>query len=85
VTLPEAEVQVLTRRAEAASDYVVTVDLVQRQVYDRQGFAAGFPFDEYRREMLLQGLDEIGKTLLEEPRIAAFERRRAALAAGDVG
>ena len=83
VALPEADVQVLTRRAEAVSDYVVTVDLVQRQVYDRQGFAAGFPFDEYRREMLLQGLDEIGKTLLEEPRIAAFERRRAALAAGD--
>jgi 3-isopropylmalate dehydratase small subunit len=34
--------------------------------------------DEYRRRMLLEGLDEIGKTLLDEPRIAAFERRRAA-------
>ena len=84
VTLPEAEVRLLARRAEAVSDYVVTVDLVQRQVHDRQGFSASFPFDEYRREMLLQGLDEIGKTLREEPRIAAFERRRAALAAGDL-
>jgi hypothetical protein len=26
--------------------------------------------------MLVQGLDEIGKTLLDEPLIAAFERRR---------
>jgi 3-isopropylmalate dehydratase small subunit len=34
--------------------------------------------DEYRREMLLRGLDEIGKTLLDERAIAAFERRRAA-------
>ena len=38
---------------------------------------AGFEIDGYRREMLLNGLDEIGKTLLEEPRIVAFERRRA--------
>jgi 3-isopropylmalate/(R)-2-methylmalate dehydratase small subunit len=81
VTLPEAEVQLLGRRAETVPDYVVSVDLAQCRVHDRQGFAAGFAFDAYRREMLLQGLDEIGKTLLEEPRIAAFERRRAALTA----
>jgi 3-isopropylmalate/(R)-2-methylmalate dehydratase small subunit len=81
VTLPEADVQALAHRADAVDDYVVSVDLVQCRVYDREGFTAGFSFDAYRREMLLQGLDEIGKTLLEEPRIAAFERRRAALAA----
>jgi 3-isopropylmalate/(R)-2-methylmalate dehydratase small subunit len=62
-------------------DYVVSVDLAQRRVHDSQGFEAGFEFDAYRREMLLKGLDEIGKTLLEGPRIAAYERRRAALAA----
>jgi 3-isopropylmalate/(R)-2-methylmalate dehydratase small subunit len=83
VTLPDADVQLLARRAEAVSDYVVSVDLVRCRVEDRQGFAADFAFDDYRREMLLQGLDEIGKTLLEEPRIAAFERRRAALTAGE--
>ena len=33
------------------------------------------------RTVLLKGLDEIGRTLLEEPSIAAFERRRAAMAA----
>jgi 3-isopropylmalate/(R)-2-methylmalate dehydratase small subunit len=81
VTLPEAEVRVLARRAETADDYLVSVDLVSRRVRDGQGFDAAFAFDEYRREMLLKGLDEIGRTLLEEPKIAAFERRRAALAA----
>jgi len=80
VTLPEAEVRVLARRAETADDYLVSVDLVSRRVRDGQGFDAAFAFDEYRREMLLKGLDEIGRTLLEEPKIAAFERRRAALA-----
>lgn len=81
VTLREAEVLVLSRRAETAEGYQVSVDLVSRRVRDGQGFDAAFAFDEYRREMLLQGLDEIGRTLLEEPRIAAFERRRAAMVA----
>jgi 3-isopropylmalate/(R)-2-methylmalate dehydratase small subunit len=50
-------------------------------VHDSQGFEASFRLDPYRREMLLKGLDEIGRTLLSEARIAAFERRRAALTA----
>jgi 3-isopropylmalate/(R)-2-methylmalate dehydratase small subunit len=83
VTLPDAQVAILARRAEAAGDYRLTVDLVARRVFDGAGFEAAFPFDDYRREMLLEGLDEIGKTLLEEPRIAEFERRRAALAMRD--
>jgi 3-isopropylmalate/(R)-2-methylmalate dehydratase small subunit len=81
VTLPDAEVRVLARRADAEDGYQVTVDLVGRRVRDGQGFDAAFAFDEYRREMLLKGLDEIGRTLLDEPKIAAFERRRAALIA----
>ena len=82
VTLPDEQVELLARRAETAHDYVVSVDLVRRRVHDSQGFEVGFEFDPYRRDMLVQGLDEIGKTLLEEPRIAAFERRRAALFGG---
>jgi 3-isopropylmalate/(R)-2-methylmalate dehydratase small subunit len=78
VALPETLVQELFRRAAAApGGYELTVDLVGRRVQDGLGFHAGFEIDDYRREMLLKGLDEIGKTLLEEPRIAAFERRRA--------
>ena len=79
VVLPEAQVQTLFERAAAAKHGdELTVDLVGRRVRDDGGFDAGFEMDEYRREMLLQGLDEIGKTLLDEPRIAAFERRREA-------
>jgi len=81
VTLAEAEVGVLARRAESPAGYDLTVDLVNLRVHDRQGFEASFRFDPYRREMLLKGLDEIGKTLMHEARIAAFERRRSALMA----
>ena len=79
VVLQEAQVQDLFRRCAAATGpYELTVDLRISRVRDAAGFDAGFLIDDYRREMLLQGLDEIGKTLLDEDRIAAFERRRAA-------
>jgi 3-isopropylmalate/(R)-2-methylmalate dehydratase small subunit len=80
VVLPEARIQELFQRSAAAKlGYLLTVDLVSRRVRDEAGFDASFEMDDYRREMLLKGLDEIGKTLLDEPRIAAFEQRRAAL------
>jgi 3-isopropylmalate/(R)-2-methylmalate dehydratase small subunit len=73
----------LQRRCEAAGgDYSLTVDLEKQQIEDGRGFRTRFELEPYRREMLLRGLDEIGRTLLEEPRIAAFERQRADQAAG---
>ena len=83
VILPDADVQILTRRSAAsAGGYAVTVDLIRCRVQDAEGFDSGFTMDDYRREMLLRGLDEIGKTLLGEERITAFERRRAAELSG---
>lgn len=77
VVLPETLVQELFRRAgQSADGYELTVDLAAQQVRDAAGFDVEFPIDPYRKQMLLEGLDEIGRTLLEEPRIAAFERRR---------
>jgi 3-isopropylmalate/(R)-2-methylmalate dehydratase small subunit len=76
VRLTEAQVAELFRRTDAAADgYELTVDLERQRVTDRDGFEARFELDGYRRDMLLRGLDEIGRTLLDEPAIAAFERR----------
>jgi len=79
VILQEGEVAELMRRADAGEGYRLTVDLVSCRVSDAGGFMAGFTIDPYRREMLLRGLDEIGRTLEQEARISAFEQRRAAL------
>jgi 3-isopropylmalate/(R)-2-methylmalate dehydratase small subunit len=67
----------LGRVARADGGYTLTIDLAAQQVEDGNGFRTTFTIEPYRKEMLLQGLDEIGRTLLEEARIAAFERRRA--------
>ena len=79
VQLGPALVDTLMQRAQRATvggarRYEVVVDLAEQSVSDESGFVAPFAFDPYRRELLLRGLDEIDRTLLEEPRIAEYER-----------
>ncbi|OLC10496.1 MAG: 3-isopropylmalate dehydratase small subunit [Gemmatimonadetes bacterium 13_1_40CM_66_11] len=76
VRLPAAEVDNLIRSTDGGVHEIV-VDLERQVITGDRGFHARFTADPYGRELLLRGLDEIGRTLLEEPRIAAYERRPA--------
>jgi 3-isopropylmalate/(R)-2-methylmalate dehydratase small subunit len=70
VQLPAEQVQDLMARARAGEE--LTVDLEART-------AGGYPFelDDFTRECLLEGLDEIALTLRDEPAIAAYEAAHA--------
>ena len=46
-------------------------------VRDASGFESAFQIWAYRRAMLLEGLDEIGRTLKHESAIAEFEQARS--------
>jgi 3-isopropylmalate/(R)-2-methylmalate dehydratase small subunit len=78
VRLSEEEAAELMRRAREVSDYQLTIDLEQCEVWDDQGFRAKFPIDEFVRHCLLNGLDDIGLTLQHETEIAAYEARHPA-------
>ncbi|HEX8282809.1 MAG TPA: 3-isopropylmalate dehydratase small subunit [Pyrinomonadaceae bacterium] len=78
VELSEAEVSELMRRAREVADYRLTVDLERREVRDGRGFSATFEIDEFRRQCLLEGLDDIGLTLRHDSLIRRFEQRRPA-------
>ena len=71
--LPEETAELLRRWQAAGGDYSLTVDLEEQRVRDGLGFDTGFPIEPYRREMLLKGLDEIGRTLLVEEKIREYE------------
>jgi 3-isopropylmalate/(R)-2-methylmalate dehydratase small subunit len=75
VKLSEEEVAELIRRAGEIDRYQLTVDLEQCEVHDDHGFRARFPVDEFVRQCLLNGLDDIGLTLQHEAEIAAYEQR----------
>jgi 3-isopropylmalate/(R)-2-methylmalate dehydratase small subunit len=82
VVLSDAEVAELMRRAREVRDYRLTVDLERREVRDCQGFSAAFEIDEFRRQCLLEGLDDIGLTLRHDALIRSFEDRRPAWLGG---
>jgi 3-isopropylmalate/(R)-2-methylmalate dehydratase small subunit len=75
VTLPDAQVDELFRRAEANEGYQLTADLHNQIVSDAQGLKFHFDMDDFRKTVLLEGLDDIGMTLKHEPDITAYEQR----------
>lgn len=78
IALPETQVAELGNRAEQNEDYQLTINLEQCTVTDSQGFSSGFSIDEFQRQCLLEGLDDIGLTLKHEPDISAYESKRPA-------
>jgi len=75
VTLSNEQMDELFRRTEATEGYRLTVDLEQQIVTDERGLRYEFAIEPFRKESLLQGLDEIGLTLAREAEIAAFEAK----------
>ena len=73
---PQAVMELQRRAAAGHGTYNVTVDLLTQRVTDQLGLNAEFQMAPYHRDLLIQGLDPIGRTLKEEARIAAFEARR---------
>ena len=76
VVLSEAEVDEILKRASNTPGYELTIDLVEREVRDRDGFRASFEIGDFQRNCLLEGLDDIGLTLKYEGAIVAFETER---------
>jgi 3-isopropylmalate/(R)-2-methylmalate dehydratase small subunit len=74
VKLPESDVDELFRRTEATPGYRLTVDLAHQTIADERGLAIHFEIDPFHKQYLLEGLDDIGLTLKQEPAIAAYEK-----------
>lgn len=76
VKLADEEVQTIIKNAES-DKYYLTVNLEAKKAYDNQGFEAVFDLDDYKREMLLNGWDDIAVTLSHADKIDQFEATRA--------
>ncbi len=77
ITLPEADIEELFRRAEQHPPYQLTVDLENQVLRDDLGFERSFEVEPHRRHCLLEGLDDIAQTLQHEDKIAAYEAAHA--------
>jgi 3-isopropylmalate/(R)-2-methylmalate dehydratase small subunit len=75
VELPAADVARLRAAVEGRNE--LTVDLEHLVVSHPDGLQISFAFDAYAQETLVNGLDDIARTLLRDDAIAAFESTHA--------
>ena len=73
--LTEEEVATLLQRSTANPKHEITINLEQQTVTDNEGFSAHFDIDPFRKHCLLNGLDDIGLTLLHEDKLNTYEAR----------
>ncbi len=76
ITLEHPVVRELFAEAEANEGYTLQVDLAAQTVTTPAGRVLRFEIDQFRKNALLQGLDNIGWTLSHSDEIAAYEQRR---------
>ena len=73
IILPKQQVEALMGQAEQGSNARFTVDLEANEIIAPDGARIAFEIDPFRRQCLLDGLDDIGLTLERETSITGFE------------
>jgi 3-isopropylmalate/(R)-2-methylmalate dehydratase small subunit len=76
VIVPADVQQALFAACEQDPATTVCVDLAERKLTRSDGARVTFPIDEFARQCMLEGVDELGFILQQEPEISAFEQRR---------
>ena len=74
ITVSADELQALMADASDRENPVLTVDLHVQEITRSNGATVRFAIDEFRRECLLDGLDDIGLTMQKVEMIDAFEK-----------
>jgi 3-isopropylmalate/(R)-2-methylmalate dehydratase small subunit len=80
ISFDEAVVLELMAEAEATEGYELSIDLAAQTVTTPSGRVLSFEIDQFRKQALLQGLDNIGWTLSHDEEISSYEARRRAQA-----
>ena len=76
IVLPRGQVDKLMADVANIDNSILTVDLETQEILRADGERIGFDVDEFRKECLLNGIDEIGLTLKEVAKVEAFEARQ---------
>src|SRR5579875_883688 len=76
IKLPQEIVNKLLDDAERGANAIISVDLEKQEIRGPDGGMVKFEVDEFRKQCLLNGWDDIGLTMRAEDKIAAFEQQQ---------
>lgn len=75
VKLSEEQIEELFQREVRYRPYKLDVDLQNCTITDEYGLCISFKIDDFRRDCLLNGWDDIGLTLRFEDKISEYEKK----------
>src|SRR5882757_80977 len=76
IALPQEEVNKLMDDAERGANAVISIDLEAQEIRGPDGGMIKFEVDAFRKQVLLNGWDDIALTLRDEPKISTFEKNQ---------
>ncbi|MCZ8315634.1 3-isopropylmalate dehydratase small subunit [Phreatobacter sp.] len=74
ITVTPEELEKLFEDADRGSNATLTVDLEAQEIRGPDGGTIKFDIDAFRKHCLLNGLDDIGLTMVKEKSIGSFEK-----------
>ena len=77
IVLPKEQVDILMKDAENGANARIEVDLAAQTITSADGNVISFEVDAFKKQCLLEGLDDIGLTLKKSSAIDAFETAAA--------
>jgi 3-isopropylmalate/(R)-2-methylmalate dehydratase small subunit len=77
IVLPQEQIDVLMADAASDNSRVLTIDLPNQKVIRANGESFSFEINPSSKLQLVEGLDEIGQTLMRNAEIASFEQRQS--------
>lgn len=76
IVLPIEVIEQLFKEVRASEGYLLVVDLEKQIITKPDTSSIPFEIDAFKKYRLLNGLDQIGMTLLHEDKITAYEKQR---------
>ena len=77
IVVDDGQIERWFKRLDAQVGFTLTVDLPNQQVIDADGNSVAFEVNDFRKHCLVNGLDDIGLTLLEADKIKQYELTHA--------
>src|ERR1700689_550581 len=76
IKLPQEIVDKLMDDAERGANAIISIDLEKQEIKGPDGGTVKFEVDEFRKQCLLNGWDDIGLTMRAEDKIDVFEKQQ---------
>ena len=78
IKLPQEDVDKLMDDANRGANAIISIDLEKQEIRGPDGGVIKFDIDPFRKHCLLNGLDDIGLTMVKKDKIDTFESKTQA-------